>query len=359
MDPFKAKKLPYEYKINKNMLALLGEANERFGEYKTLLSTLEFEPRFFLDAILLSESYKSTQIEGTQVAQDEMYYLKYMKSSDDQLEIENLKRAISFGYEEIDKGREISLNLLNQMHVILLNSGRGSQKSPGKIRVTQNWIGPRGLGMEGAFFIPPKPADVQELLNNLFEYMNDEFVDPFFINLAISHAQFETIHPYKDGNGRLGRALIAIQLSNYMKEKPILLLSEILELYKPSYQHFLNESRRGNTTGFICFFLQCIIDQCVVNIGKINRIKQIYCEDMETIKKIRGNSVNRIMPVIMRQIVFTKKEVQDESGVSVNVVSKVIGQLENLGIVMKDSTFIKKGYRYNRIYNVFVNSQIY
>jgi len=179
------------------------------------------------------------------------------------------------------------------------------------------------------------------------------------VNIAIAHAQFETIHPYKDGNGRLGRALIPIQMSMFDDEKPILYLSEIIELYKPSYQRTLMDFRKGNVNGFIKFFLQCIIDQCNNYIYKIERIKEIYNEDMETIKKIKGNSVYRIMPVIMKQIVFTSKEVSDESGVSPNVTSGIIRQLVGLGIIIPDQTVMKKGYRYQRIYEVFVGNKEY
>lgn len=357
MQPYKAKKLPLEYKIDKELLRLLAEANEKYGQYKSLLNTLEFDSKFFLDSLLLNESFKSTQIEGTQISQDEIYYLKYLTKNDENLEIQNLKSTIEYGYEEIHKQEGISINLVNQMHKILLNSVRGAEKTPGQIRTTQNWIGQRGVGIEGAIFIPPAPEDIIELLTNLYDYMNDEFIDPLLINLAISHAQFETIHAYKDGNGRLGRALIPIQMAYLDNNKPILYLSEIIELYKPSYQRNLMESRRGNLAGFIKFFLQCVIDQCTMYINKLNRIKEIYKEDMKKIEAFRGNSVYKIMPVIMRQIVFTKKEVQDESGVSVNVVSNIINKLVEMGILVKDSTVIKKGYKYESIYKVFVGSE--
>lgn len=116
-------------------------------------------------------------------------------------------------YGEIKQGSSISLGLVNRMHEILLDSVRGAKKNPGQIRTTQNWIGPRGVGIEGATFIPPIPEEVPALLLNLYEYMNDEFIDPKLVNLAVSHAQFETIHAYKDGNGRLGRALIPVQMA--------------------------------------------------------------------------------------------------------------------------------------------------
>ena len=211
--------------------------------------------------------------------------------------------------------------------------------------------------MDSATFIPPIPEEVYGLLINLYEYMNDEFIDPLLVNVALSHMQFETIHAYKDGNGRLGRALIPVQMALLDNSTPILYMSEILELYKPSYQRNLMECRRGNVAGYIKFFLQCIVDQCNAYIYKLERIKEIYKEDMKTIELIKGNSVYRIMPVIMKQIVFTKKEVQELSGVSTNVVSKIINQLVDLKVIEPDSTMVKKGYRYQKIYEVFVGAK--
>lgn len=351
--------MPLEYVIDKEMLKLISEANIKYGEYKSLLNTLEFDANFFLDSILLNESYKSTQIEGTQISQDEMYYLKYLEQTDDNLEIQNLKRTIEYASNRIKDGKRIDYELVNEMHKIILDSVRGSQKNPGKIRTTQNWIGPRGCTMENATFVPPIPEEVYELLCDLYRYMNDEFIDPLLVNIALSHVQFETIHAYKDGNGRLGRALIPVQLSMLDETRPILYMSEILELYKPSYQRYMMECRRGNVAGYIKFFLQCVSEQCNSYIYKLERIKAIYKEDMETIKAIKGNSVYRMMPILMKQIVFTKKEIQELSGVSVNSVSKIINELVDLKILIPDSTVMKKGYRYQRIYEVFVGVNSY
>ncbi len=358
MKPYKVEKLPMEYKIDKEMLRLLAEANSKYGQYKSLLNTLEFDSKYFLDSVLLQDSYKSTQIEGTQISQDEMYYLKYIDKTDDNLEIQNLKKTVEYAKEAI-KSQSISLHLVNEMHKILLNSVRGNEKEPGQIRTIQNWIGMRGVGIEGAVFIPPAPEDVVTALVDLYDYMNDQFTDPLLITIAISHAQFETIHPYKDGNGRLGRALIPIQMALLDDEEPILYLSEVIELYKPSYQRYLMESRRGNMAGFIKFFLQCVIDQCNVNINKLNQIKQIYREDMKKIEQIKGSSIYKVMPIMMRQVVFTKKEIQELSGVSTSSVSSLINQLTDLNIIIKDESVIKRGYRYERIYEAFVGKKEY
>ena len=354
MEPYKAKKLPFEYAIDKDMLILVAEANAKYGEYKSLLETLEFDSSYFLESVLLKESYKSTQIEGTQITQEELYYLKYMEKSDDSKEIENLKNAIEYAKKELKNGKKIDYQLVNEMHKLILDSVRGSHKSPGQIRTTQNWIGPRGCTIENATFVPPRPEEIYSLLENLYQYMNDRFEDPYLINIALSHMQFETIHAYKDGNGRLGRALIPVQMAMFDSGNSILYMSEILEFYKPSYQRHLMECRKGNVVKYIKFFLQCVIDQCNSYIYKINRIKEVYKEDMKKIKVIRGNSVYRIMPVIMKQIVFTKKEVQDLSSVSVNVVSSIINQLVELNILVPDTKVIKKGYCYKRIYDIFL-----
>lgn len=358
MDPIKVKKLPLEYKLDKELMNLISEANLKFGEYKSNLKNSQFDSRFFLDSIILSESLKSTQIEGTQISQDDMYYLKYMPKTDDNLEIQNLKKVIYFAKMHLKDNHKIDIKFINDIHKILLNSVRGNEKDPGHIRTTQNWIGPKGCTIEEATFIPPIPEEVPILLNNLFEYMNDAYVDPIFINLAISHSQFETIHAYRDGNGRLGRALIPVQLALLTEEEPILFLSEVIELYKPTYYKLLNESRKGNMLGFIKFFLQCIIDQCNNYIAKINRINQIYNKDMEKIKILKSNAVYRIMPAIMRQIVFTKKEIVEESSVSRNTVSILIDKLVELNILEPDSNYAKLGYRYNEIYNVFVGKDM-
>lgn len=358
MEPIKVSKLPISYNMDKELLNLLAEANQKYGEYKSNLKNSQFDSRYFLDSIILSESLKSTQIEGTQISQDEMYYLKYMPKTDDSMEIQNLKKVIEYAKVRLKENNKIDITLSNELHKILLDSVRGGEKEPGKVRNIQNWIGPKGCTIEQAIFIPPIPEEVPILLDNLFQYMNDAYIDPILINMAISHAQFETIHAYRDGNGRLGRALIPIQLACLTEEEPILFLSEVIELYKPSYHKFLNESRKGNMLGFIKFFLQCIIEQCNNYIAKIDRIQQIYLNDMKKIKALRRTAAYRIMPVIMRQIVFTKKEVEEESGVSRNTVSTIINKLVEIGILVPDRTHAKLSYRYEEIYNVFVGKDI-
>ena len=168
MEPFKASKLPIQYSMDKELLSLISEANEKYGEYKSDLKNSKFDSKFFLDSIILSESLKSTQIEGTQISQDEMYYLKYMPKTDETSEIQNLKKVIDYSKEFIKNNDKLDIKKLNEMHKILLDSVRGNNKEPGKIRNVQNWIGPKGCTIEEAIFVPPTPEEVPILLDNLF-----------------------------------------------------------------------------------------------------------------------------------------------------------------------------------------------
>lgn len=250
MKPYDIGQLPTNYHIDRELLRLLAEASEKYGQYKMLINSLDSEIEAFLKSILIREVSCSYEIESIHASQDD---------------IEKFKNAI----EIMDKER-LSLKKVNELHKILFRD----EKKSDEIRTTQNWIGPRGCGIEAAIFVPPTPDKIEELLTNLYEHMMDVIVDPSLINVAISHAQFETIHPYNDGNGRLGRLLIPIQTAILDNERPILFLSETFLNYKKSYYHHLTLSRSNNMTAYIKFFLQCVIEQCMINISRIKQIKK-------------------------------------------------------------------------------------
>ena len=356
MEPYNAKLLPIEYKLDKETIKLLGRANDKYGQYKSLLKMFKFDQKYFLDSLILGESVRSSRIEGTQISQDDMYYINYIESNNSIQEVKNLKNMLEYANTKLQK-EDFSISLINSMHKILLSNVRGTDKSPGEIRKIQNYIGLRGLGKEGATFVPPIPEDVPRLLDNLIEYMNNIYDDEAFIKVAISHVQFESIHPYKDGNGRMGRALMTLQLAKLKEDEPILFLSEIIELFKSNYYNALNECRCGNVDGFIRFFLQCVIDQCTRNIARIEKINKVYDEDEEIIKKeINGGLILKMHPLMMKKIVFTATEMSEELGAHINSINNILNRLVELNMVIKGK---KEGtnrvtYRYIRIYDTFV-----
>lgn len=356
MEPYKAKLLPMQYKLDRETIKLLGQANDKYGQYKSLLKMFKFDQKYFLDSLVLGESIRSSRIEGTQISQDDMYYMNYKESNDSIQEVKNLKAMLEYANVEL-QDKDFSIMMINSMHKILLSGVRGEDKSPGEIRSIQNYIGPRGLGKNGATFVPPVPEDVPELLENLMEYMNNMYDDEAFIKVAISHVQFESIHPYKDGNGRMGRALMTLQLAKLKSDEPILFLSEIIELFKANYYNALNESRNGNVDGFIRFFLQCVIDQCTRNIGRIEKINRVYDEDEETIKsEMNGSLVLKMHPLMMKKIVFTAQEMADELGAHINSINNILNRLVELNIVFKEKKVgtNRVTFRYIRIYDTFV-----
>ncbi len=356
MEPYKAKTLPISYTLDKETIKLLGLANDKYGQYKSLLKMFKFDQRYFLDSLVLGESIRSSRIEGTQISQDDMYYMDYKRPNDSIKEVKNLKKMLEYANEKL-KDKDFSIDMINSMHKILLTGVRGENKSPGKVRTIQNYIGPRGLGKDSATFVPPVPEDVPALLDNLMKYMNNMYDEEPFIQVAISHVQFETIHPYKDGNGRMGRALITLELARLKEDEPILFLSEIIELFKLNYYNALNECRNGNFLGFIRFFLQCVIDQCTRNIGRIEKINKVYDEDEETIKQnINGSIVLKMHPLMMKKIVFTAEEMAKELDVHINSINNILNKLIKLNIVVKEKIkdTNKTTYRYIRIYDTFV-----
>ena len=356
MEPYKAKMLPFSYKLDKETIKLLGQANDKYGQYKSLLKMFKFDQKYFLDSLVLGESIRSSRIEGTQISHDDMYYMDYKESNDSIKEVKNLKQMLEYANTKL-KDKKFSVDMINSMHKILLSGVRGEEKSPGEIRSVQNYIGPRGLGKDGATFVPPIPDEVPELLDNLMEYMNNMYDEEAFIKVAISHVQFESIHPYKDGNGRMGRALMTLQLAKLKDDEPILFLSEIIELFKANYYNALNECRNGNIDGFIRFFLQCVVDQCTRNIGRIEKINRVYDEDEETIKQnINGSIVLRMHPLMMKKIVFTASEMAKELNAHINSINNILNKLVELNIIVKEK---RKGtnritYRYIRVYDTFV-----
>lgn len=351
--PYIAQKLPFVYKKDEELYNIFLDATEKYTEYKTLLKVFKFNSKMFLDALIKNESLRSSRIEGTELSHEDVYYLDFKEQTDDVLEIKNLKNVIDYAYYKIKKGSKIDLDLINEMHKKLLSSSRGANKNPGEIRRKQNYI----IGRLGITFVPPKPDDVPILLDNLFEFANDKNIEHSLINLAITHLQFETIHPYLDGNGRLGRALIPIQLAYLKEEPPMLFLSEVIELYKPTYYKTLSDSRDGNYLPFIKFFLMCVAEQCSANILKINKVNEIYEEDSKLIyENIGGSLILKIFPYILNKVVFSTKNITEDLNLNLTSVNKILKKLEQLGILVKEKKpeTNRITYRYKKIYEVYV-----
>ncbi len=358
MDSYRANLMPLKVTYDDDLIRLLSKANEKYTEYKVKLSNLKFNSLFFLKSLIKTESLMSSRIEGTNTEINDLYYLDYLEFNDDNKEIMNLEKLLLDITNNINSKNDFKINIESvcNMHKILLESTRGSNKKPGEIRTVQNWIGPKGCDIEHATFVPPNPEEVVMLLENLFDFCTDDYCyADAFINVAISHAQFETIHPYHDGNGRIGRALIPIELALLKGDGLLLFLSEVFEIYKPSYQNALMDYRNGRVLEYLKFFINCIVEQCNSFIYKLDTIISYYEKDYNLILEQGNNTLLKMMPSLVKNIVFTKSDIQKDLDEHINTISRNLKTLIDLGILTSEKRGRNVVYRYEKIYNIFIN----
>jgi len=278
-------KLPVELNWEP-LIPLIGKANRALAQYDGVLYGLP-NPDILLSPLTTQEAVLSSRIEGTQATLGEV--LKFEAGEEpkeeskrlDIQEIINYRRALMSATQEL-KTRPFNLNLLLKLHSILLDSVRGRNKARGQFRKTQNWIGPLGSPIEKAQFIPPKPEVLPEFLDNWEKYYHLDRPDPL-VQLAVVHAQFEILHPFLDGNGRLGRLIIPISLfEKQILTRPMFYLSSYLDAHRSEYIRKLraidNESETWND--WVAFFLQALIEQAHENASKSREILDLY----ETLK---------------------------------------------------------------------------
>lgn len=353
LKPYNCEKLPIRINMDIELFNLLSEAMKFYGQYLGLASVKEFNMDNLLLSFIKMDSYKSTQIEGTNVSQTDMFSLDYLPQNDDVKEILNYTKAFEFG-RDLLKTNKISIDNINQMHSILLDSVRGGNKQPGDLRKIQNWIGPRGIGIENAEFIPPTPEEVPALMENFSIYFNErDYEIPELIQVAITHAQFETIHPYNDGNGRLGRLLIPLNLALVSGDEPVLYISEIIEQYKRAYAKALMDFRRGAPEKFVKFFLQCVIDQCNSYIYRINKINEIIKRDFEIIQEhFTTNNAILVHSLFIKNISLKTTDIVEMLKFNAQTVRSILSKLIELGILVKKESSTE--YLYKDLFHIFV-----
>lgn len=285
MKPHVPHKLPIEGLNYQQLFGLVGNANAELARYDGLLQGI-VNPSVMLSPLTNEEAVLSSKIEGTQATVDEVLeqeagIIKDGEKGEDIREIINYREALRSGHRHLED-RPITLSFVCQLHQVLLNSVCGQDKTPGHFRKDQNWIGTFGCAIEQATFVPPNPLQLQDHLEAWQRYMASNDID-LLLQTAVVHAQFELLHPFKDGNGRIGRILIPLFL--YQKKKlsqPMFYLSSYLESHREEYYARLQDiSRRGDWNGWIAFFLRAIAEQSKINNAKVKAIMALY-EKMKT-----------------------------------------------------------------------------
>lgn len=324
-------------------------------EIERLKQKLYYSPvnESFMQLVALRESVQSTKIEGSQVTFNDM--LEDQVSEEDhweKIEVRNYQRAIELGAERIQNGYPLTERLIRELHSVLMENARGSTGASGEYRKTQNFIGPT-KHMKDATYIPPEPQKVDKYMQNLERYINGnhyeeevETTNPL-IKAAIIHAQFESIHPFLDGNGRLGRILIVLYL---LQEKvinaPVFFLSEELEKERFKYYSLLNgvraiREKQEDWKSWIEFFLQSTIRMAKSQFRKLDQAEKLYINGS---KNLVQPSLQKIWLSFFAHPITTVKDIQKLTDLSPSTIRKGLKELENKQLIFGND--FKRNRRY-------------
>lgn len=338
MQPFVPQQLPLDCLDHSKLISIVGKANSALARYDGMLESV-VNPNILLSPLTTNEAVLSSKIEGTQATLDEV--LEHEAGSEfdvdkdqDIREIKNYREALTIA-SEIVSSQPLSLNLIRQMHGVLLNSVRGENKTPGEFRNDQNWIGSPGCEMQDATYVPPSPLEMNNSLDNLVEYMRSEDVDPL-IQTAIVHAQFEIIHPFRDGNGRIGRLLVPLFL--YQKrvlKYPMFYVSGYLENNRDQYYDLLQGiSANGQWNEWIEFFLNAVDSQARENTKRVRQTLDLYESMKGQISEITHSQYSvHLLDAIFARPIFQTSHVVERTGIAKQTLMPLLRQLKDAGLL--------------------------
>lgn len=344
MKPYLPNELPLQNLDYQVLFSLVGNANAELARYDGLLQGIP-NPEVMLSPLTTKEAVLSSKIEGTQATIDEVLeheagIIKAGEKEKDIQEILNYRHALFISREHLED-YPIKLGFICELHKILLNSVRGQDKTPGAFRKDQNWIGKAGCLIEEASFVPPSPLVLDEFLQKWEVYMGIDD-DDFLLQTAVIHAQFELLHPFKDGNGRIGRLLIPLFL--YQKKslsQPMFYLSEYLESHREEYYQRLKAiSQDDDWNGWILFFLRAVTVQAKQNSIRVRSIMALYEEIKIKIQEITRSQYS----IYLLDAIFSKpmfrvsdlvKSLKQEYGVHEKTTPDLLRKLKEADILQE------------------------
>lgn len=339
---------------------LLETANRALGELNAF-SLIVPDIDLFIEMHVVKEAQTSSRIEGTQTGIDEALMSEeqiHPEKRDDWREVRNYIDAVNMAIAELEH-LPLSNRLLKQTHEILMRGVRGEHKQPGEFRTSQNWIG--GSNLTDAVFIPPHPEGVPELMSDLEKFWhNDAITVPHLIRVAISHYQFETIHPFSDGNGRIGRLLIPLYLvSHGLLAKPSLYLSDFFERHRASYYDALMRVRVSNDLiHWIRFFLNGMAETATKGREVFRQILALRTETEHTVLKLGKRVVNarQVLNLLYRKPIISAADLEQALSVSTPTANVLIRDFERLQI-LKEITGQQRGrvYVFERYLQLFLS----
>ena len=328
---------------------LLERATQALGELNAF-SRIVPNVDLFIQMHILKEANTSSRIEGTRTEIDDV--VKDAESiepekRDDWQEVRNYVKAMNEAIQHLDS-LPLSLWLIRRTHEILMDNARGEHKTPGAFRASQNWIG--GSSLMDAAYIPPHVVDMPELLDDFEKFLhNDGIQVPHLIRCALAHYQFESIHPFLDGNGRIGRLLITLYLvSNRLLLKPTLYLSEYFELHRGQYYDALTRVRESNDIGhWVRLFLQAVVDTAEKGKITFDNTLSLHRNIENDLVKLgrRAENARRLLMHLYQSPAITVKQVEEVLGIQYYAANMLISSLVEMEILVEST-----GYARNRVF---------
>lgn len=338
-EPFKLEALPPEIPWEK-LVQQISIASSSIAKYSARIEGL-INPKLLLAPLTVNEAVLSSRIEGTQATYEEVLEFeadpsKVTPNRSDIEEVINYQRAIRYAEKELAM-RPMCVSLIKETHSILLDGVRGESKGRGEIRRVQNWIGPPGSTLENASYVPPSPVDLPESLSNLEKYYHSDEKD-LLVQLALIHAQFELIHPFLDGNGRLGRILIPLFL--YEKgviHTPAFHLSEYIEANRQEYYSALNSiSSDNNWLSWLSFFLDAVIWQAGKSGDRVRSILSLYKEmEVKVAETTRSQFAPKILSYIFSRPIFSGTDLSGSLEIKKATSSRLLRSLLKANILQE------------------------
>ncbi len=336
-----------ELDFDRRTLELLTEANFQLGKLNGLASNI-VDIDMFLGAYVRKEALHSSQIEGTQATLEDILDTSNDNSTNvDIEEVINYVKATNYSIE-LTKELPICGRYIKKIHEVLLQGVRGKEKNPGEFRRSQNWIGAAGSTLKNAKYIPPTVIDMEECISDLEKYINEDSRIDDLIKAALIHYQFETIHPFLDGNGRVGRMLILSYLMSKGKlDYPCLYLSYYLKRNQLEYYDRMSNVRlRDDYIGWIDFFLQGIIEICKESIECISSLVLLRNKNL----KLVNEKNNWLLLFLEKNPIIDAKNTSEKTGIDYYKVNRTINKYVELGILQvandskKRRTYVYKEY---------------
>ncbi len=335
-------------KMDSEMQTLLSMADRKLGRLDGITEILP-NPDLFVAMYVKKEALISSQIEGTQASLVDILdtdNTEGIEKNNDIADVVNYVAAMDYGLKRLET-LPISLRLIREIHAKLIKGVRGSTKNPGEFRKTQNWIGPKGCTLQTASFVPPSVPNMIDSMSDLENFIhNDEYIPPL-LKIAMIHAQFETIHPFLDGNGRMGRLLITFWLCEQkILSQPLLYLSYYFKKNRTEYYDRLMDVRfKGAWEEWIKFFLNGVAevaDEATQTAKRILELKEDISHKIAD--ESMGNNAQRLLDYLFYSPVITRNDIVEKFGISSPTAGDLIESFCNIG-VLKDVTPDKKRYK--------------